>query len=433
MQTLEHRGSKIVINSYEDWALMLKLFSKASGLVSSLYLPTGERILGPYNGAGIGKYLLDTASFDLNNACHVYEENSVKDACASGLFKELKFENTLTVNILPVRANDEVVAVIVYGWVFVNFPDPLDSSRVAKALDIGEMIFWQAARMQPPTSPEKLGTFEAMLSLLCSTLIQQLIYLHEANLNSRFKDELLAVVSHELKTPLTSILLRLQILKRNAINPEQILKSIISMESSARIQSRLIEDLLDAAKIMTGKFMVHPENTDLREILVSAVETVKEAAEKKEITIISSGLEEEYLFNGDFIRLQQVFWNILSNSVKFGHTGGAIYIKLTQNISSYVIRISDNGPGIEQSFIPQLFDKFSQHESKIGKPSSGLGIGLSLVKTIIELHKGTVEVESPGLGQGTTFEIVLPRDYLITNAKDYDRDKLISNLSNLRH
>ena len=286
-------------------------------------------------------------------------------------------------------------------------------------LGIGDMIFWQAARVQQPTSPEKIGTYEAMLALLCSTLIQQLIYLHEANLNARFKDELLAVVSHELKTPLTSILLRLQMFKRTAVGPEQILKFVTSMEASAKIQARLIEDLLDAGKIITGKFAVHPQATDLKDIMAAAVDTVKDAADKKEISIISSGLEEKYPFHGDTMRLQQVFWNILSNSVKFTQTGGSIYVKVTQNISNYVIRLSDNGPGIEQSFIPYLFDKFAQHESKIGKPSSGLGIGLSLVKTIIELHDGTVQVESPGLGQGTTFEITLPRANQVSNSDDY--------------
>lgn len=433
MNKTEQRGSKIVINSYVDWSLMLTLFTKASGLIASLYLPTGERILGPFNGPGFGKYLLETPNFQKNGVCHIYEENCVKKASATNVFKEQKFENTLPVKMLPIRANDELVAVVVYGWAFVNFPDPLDCSRLSKALDIEEISFWQAARIQQPSSPEKLSTFEAMLSLLCSTLIQQLVYLHEANISSRFKDELLAVVSHELKTPLTSILLRLQILKRNAINPEQIMKSINSMEASAKIQSRLIEDLLDAGKVMTGKFVINTEKIDLREVLIAAVETVKETANKKEITIISSGLEDEYPFKGDVTRLQQVFWNILSNSVKFSHIGGSIYIKVTQNISSYVIRLSDNGPGIEQSFIPHLFDKFSQHESKIGKPSAGLGIGLSLVKTIIELHKGTVQVESPGLGQGTTFEVVFPREFLVTNTEDYNREKYASHTTSHRH
>ncbi|MBA2405462.1 MAG: ATP-binding protein, partial [Bdellovibrionales bacterium] len=161
--------------------------------------------------------------------------------------------------------------------------------------------------------------------------------------------------------------------------------------------------------------------------------TVKDAAAKKEISIISSGLEDRFPFQGDTMRLQQVFWNILSNSVKFTQTGGSIYVKVTQNISSYVIRLSDNGPGIEQSFIPFLFDKFAQHESKIGKPSSGLGIGLSLVKTIIELHKGSIEVESPGLGQGTTFEITFPRENLVTNSEDYAQEKYAFTESSHRH
>ena len=210
-------------------------------------------------------------------------------------------------------------------------------------------------------------------------------------------------------------------------------KFVDSMESSAKVQSRLIEDLLDAAKIITGKFSVEPLDIDLKDVISNAIDTVKAAADKKNISIISSGLEGSYLFNGDTLRLQQVIWNLLSNSVKFTQTGGAIYVKVTQNISSFVIRLSDNGPGIEQNFIPYLFDRFAQHESKIGKPSSGLGIGLSLVKTIIELHHGSIEVESPGLGQGTTFEIRLPRELQVENSYDYTAEKYEKREISIRH
>lgn len=133
------------------------------------------------------------------------------------------------------------------------------------------------------------------------------------------------------------------------------------------------------------------------------------------------------------MRLQQVIWNILSNSVKFTQPGGTIFVKLTQNISSYVVRLSDNGPGIDQTFIPYLFEKFAQQESKIGKPSSGLGIGLSLVKTIVELHGGSIEVESPGLGQGTTFEIMFPRELKISNSESYSHEHLSAIESSHRH
>ena len=410
MSTAEAKASRIIQNSFSDWSLLLTLFTKASSLVGSLYLPCGERILGPFSGEGFGKYLLDSKNFEDQGACHRFEVQKVQVACVSNDFEDLKFQKALTVKLLPIRANDEVVAVIVYGWVFENFPDPLDCNRAAGALGIGDMFFWQAARMQPPTSFEKLATFDGMLKLLCSTLMQQLIYLHEAKINSRFKDELLAVVSHELKTPLTSILLRIQMLKRNSVGPEQIQKSLNSMEDSAKIQTRLIEDLLDAAKIITGKFTIHPGATDLSSVVSAAIETIRDSADKKGIIIQSTGLDETYPFQGDTMRLQQVIWNILSNSVKFTPEGGSIFVKVTQNISSYVIRLSDNGTGIEKSFLPHLFERFAQHESKIGKPSSGLGIGLSLVKTIIELHKGSIEVESLGLGLGTTFEIKLPRE-----------------------
>lgn len=433
MDTNAYVGSKFVINSFDDWTLMLTLFSKASGLVASLYFPSGERIIGPYNGLGFGKYLLESSHFEYGGICHKFESQSVIKACIENDFSELKFEKALTVKLLPVYAHNEMVAVIVFGWTFQNFPDPLECGHLSSVLKIGDMNFWQAARLQSPTSKDKFTTFEAMLELLCTTLVQQLVHLHQANLNSRFKDELLAVVSHELKTPLTSILLRIQMFKRNSIGADQILKFVSSMESSARIQAHLIEDLLDAAKVITGKFSIQQDETDLKDVITSAIDTIKDSAEKKGVSIISHGLIEQYPFQGDTMRLQQVIWNILSNSVKFCKSGDTIFIKVTQNISSYVIRLSDNGPGIEQSFIPYLFERFAQHESKIGKPSSGLGIGLFLVKTIIDLHEGTIEVESPGLGQGTTFEIRFPREHQVSNDNLYSPEKYAVIDSGFRH
>ncbi|HXH31501.1 MAG TPA: HAMP domain-containing sensor histidine kinase [Bacteriovoracaceae bacterium] len=402
------KDSELILNSKDDWIRMLELFTKASCLIGSLYLPDGTRIVGPFTGSGFSKYLLETGKFNEGSECHRYESERVILACKGRSFVDLKFHQALTVKMIPILVQEEVVAVIVYGWVFENFPDPIECDRLAKVFNVMDLLFWQTARLQAPISKEKLATFGSMLSLLCTTLMQQLIYLREANLTTKYKDELLAVVSHELKTPLTSILLRIQMLKRKDLLPEQVNKYLTSLEASARIQAKLIDDLLDAAKVITGKFAINCAAVDLKDILTDSVETVRDAAVKKDITITCAGLEENLPYLGDAFRLQQVFWNLLSNSVKFTQPGGQINVKLTQNISSYVISFSDNGSGIEKSFIPYLFERFAQHESKIGKPSSGLGIGLSIVKTIIDLHSGSIEVES-NLGEGTTFEIKLHR------------------------
>lgn len=408
----------ILLNSLEDWIRMLELFSKASGLIASIYLPDGSRIIGPYSGSSLGKYLVESGRFDEGHLCNLLESQQVLRSCLNDEFDDIYFDKALTVKMLPIKADEHIVGVVVFGWAFPKFPDPLECNRLSKSFGKSEIEFWQEAGKQSPISKEKLATFEEMLSLLCSTLMQQLIYLTQANTYSKLKDELLAVVSHELKTPLTSILLRIQMLKRNTITPEKMVQFTSSLEASARIQARLIEDLLDAAKVITGKFSINPLDIDLQDILNDSIETIKDSAEKKQITINFAGMEEKFPFYGDAFRLQQVFWNLLSNSVKFTPIDGVISVKLTGNISSYVIRISDNGSGIEPSFIPFLFDRFAQHESKIGKPSSGLGIGLSLVKTIVDLHKGTVEVESGGIGQGTTFEIRLDKVSTLEKPKE---------------
>lgn len=406
----EFRGHDLILNSLEEWSEMLRLFTKASCLMASMYLPDGKRILGPFNGAGFGEYLKQTKKFEDGGFCHQYEREKILATGKVESGSQKMFTKALDIRVIPVKIENHTIAYVIFGWMFSTFPDPLECHKIARVLHQNEVIFWQSARMQAPITTEKISTYEAMLKLICSTLIGQLISLRQAAITAKLKDELLATVSHELKTPLTSILLRIQMLKKNMVKPERIVEFASSLEASARVQAQLIEDLLDAAKVITGKFVVTPSLIDLREILQVSVATVGDSAHAKNITIECSGFENNSLFVGDPLRLQQAFCNLLTNSVKFTPSNGQIQVKLTQNISSYTIRFSDNGTGIDPTFMPNLFKKFSQHESKIGLSQAGLGLGLSLVKTIIDLHHGSIEVESAGLGKGTTFEISLSRD-----------------------
>ncbi len=399
----------LITDFLPDWERMLELFSKASGMTSSLYLPDRTRVAGPYAGSAFGKFLVDSGLFAVDELAHTFEAERSYLATVEKKFEDLRFKDGLTVKLLPILSHNQVLGVVVFGWYFDHFPDPVECFKLSKVFKQPETAFWQAASVQAPTSREKATNHAEMLSLLCSTLTQQLTYLKHATVNARLKDELLAVVSHELKTPLTSILLRVQMLKKNGLQPEKLMDFAHSLESNALVQVKLIEDLLDAAKVITGKFKIEFLPIDLKTVVLAAVNTVEASASKKDIAILTTGLDASYPFMGDGFRLQQAFWNVLANSVKFSSPGGKIHVSLTQNVSSYVIKIQDHGQGIEPSFMPFLFNKFSQHESEEIHGNGGLGLGLSLVKTIIELHHGTVEVESAGAGKGSTFQINLPR------------------------
>ena len=402
-------NSELVLSSLDDWAKMLDLFSKASGLMASLFLPSGERVLGPYGSTGVPRYLRSTGLLEEGKVLHGFEQEFVTAACREKNFDPREFNDAITVRAAPIRVQQNVIGVVVFGWVFTQFPDPVQCYELGQRLGQGEIPFWQAVSVESPMSSEKLDAFESMLSLLCNTLVQQLVHLDQANSSARLKDELLATVSHELKTPLTSILLRVQMLQENYVKPERMKGFLGSLEKSAKFQSRLIEDLLDAAKIITGKFLLEKAPTDLSEILRDAVENVRTQAEQKQLTLVTEGFSTAQELQADGSRLLQAFGNVLANAVKFTGSGGTVSLRLTENISSFVVQISDTGTGIEASFLPYLFNKFSQHKSKIGQDNAGLGLGLSLVKTIVELHQGSVEVESLGIGKGTTFEIFLPK------------------------
>jgi signal transduction histidine kinase len=227
----------------------------------------------------------------------------------------------------------------------------------------------------------------------------------EAN---RTKDEFLATLSHELRTPLNAILGWVQVLRMGKLDPAAATKALETIERNARSQAQLIADLLDVSRIITGKLRLDFRPVDLRRIIDSAQESVRPAADAKGIHLaISIGpLTSPAL--GDTDRLQQVIWNLLSNAIKFTSKGGSVEVRLREVEGNAVIRVSDTGIGIRPDFLPYVFDRFRQAEGSITRTHGGLGLGLSIVRHLIELHGGTAEVESAGEGQGATFIVRLP-------------------------
>ena len=231
----------------------------------------------------------------------------------------------------------------------------------------------------------------------------------EAN---RTKDEFLAIVSHELRSPLNAILGYTRMLRSGPEDREGFNKVTGVIERSAKAQLQIIEDLLDSARIVTGKLRIEPSLIDLVPALEAALDTVRSAAEAKGITLVAnfSHLPEQVL--GDSTRLQQVVWNLLTNAVKFTQEGGRVELRMEGAADHIRIAVSDTGKGIEPEFLPFVFDRFRQADSSSGRRYGGLGLGLSLVKHLVELHGGTITAASEGAGRGTTFTITLPRRHL---------------------
>lgn len=222
----------------------------------------------------------------------------------------------------------------------------------------------------------------------------------------RSKDEFIATVSHELRTPLTGILGWLQLLRAKELDPETRAVALESIEQSARTQEMLVNDMLDASRIVLGKLSVEHEPLFVRDVVRDAVTVVRPAADAKKIRIDVDGLDDNAVISGDRERLKQVVWNLLSNAVKFTPDAGSIRVELRHDHRHAVIEVCDNGEGIEEGLLRHIFDRFTQGAGSVRK--GGLGLGLSIVRHIIELHGGTVSASSAGKNRGSTFTARLP-------------------------
>ena len=228
----------------------------------------------------------------------------------------------------------------------------------------------------------------------------------QAEAANRAKDEFLSNLSHELRNPLNTMLGWAQILRRRQLDKAAVARAIEIMERSAKAQSQLIEDLLDISRITSGKLHLNTRILDLVSVIGAAIESVQLSAEAKLIQI-NSHLTFTTIM-GDTTRLQQVLWNLLSNAIKFTPAGGRVEITLAPVQTYAEIRVSDTGIGIQTELLPYVFDRFRQGDSSTTKDKQGLGLGLSIVRHIVEHHGGIVRAESPGVGQGTTIIVQLP-------------------------
>ncbi|MEB3216873.1 MAG: ATP-binding protein [Nostocales cyanobacterium 94392] len=232
--------------------------------------------------------------------------------------------------------------------------------------------------------------------------------LAKAEAANRIKDEFLAVLSHELRTPLNPILGWTQLLRANKLPPHRIDQALETIERNAALQAEMIRDLLDVSRILRGKLQLNPVNVDLINIINAAIETVRLAADTKSIQIITNLPPETAFIKGEPNRLQQIFWNLLSNAVKFTPSGGTVNVELNQENKQAKVQVSDTGKGISSDFLPYVFDYFRQENSSSTRNAGGLGLGLAIVRHLVELHGGQIQVESPGIGKGTTFTVEIP-------------------------
>jgi len=239
-------------------------------------------------------------------------------------------------------------------------------------------------------------------------LMQEQVLRREAETANQSKDEFLATVSHELRTPLNAILGWATLLTRGGLDDAMVARAIGAIQHNAKVQAQLIEDLLDVSRIISGKLRLNVKAIQLISVIQAAVDSVHPAFEAKGVQLEMVWDAASVRIVGDENRLQQVFWNLLSNAMKFTPKGGRVQITVKRIESQARIIVSDTGEGITPEFLPQVFEPFRQADGSITKGHGGLGLGLAIVRRLVEMHGGAISVMSGGRGQGATFTVSIP-------------------------
>jgi signal transduction histidine kinase len=243
---------------------------------------------------------------------------------------------------------------------------------------------------------------------LAHLLVRERAARGDAEKANRLKDEFLATLSHELRTPLNAVIGWSRMLKSGRLDQESAEHAMDVIERNAWAQKQIIEDILDVSRVITGKLQLHLAPVDLIAVVKAALDAVRPALEAKNISVEESYQEELKVIAGDADRLQQVVWNLLSNASKFTPVGGRVAIRVTQDKTYVEIEIVDTGPGIAREFLPHVFERFRQADGSTTRTHQGLGLGLAIVRHLVELHGGVISAENMGPGAGAVFTVKLP-------------------------
>lgn len=308
---------------------------------------------------------------------------------------------------LALGSRDGTAAVFLGG---APVPEEVEPLRILLPL-IGGLLRMEAVAVRAETESRLARQSAQQASALASKLdvtradLQRALAIAETA--SRARDEFLATVSHELRTPLTSVLGWIQLLQGET-DAALLAEGLETLERNARAQTRLIEDLLDFSRINAGKLRLDVKAIEPIDVVSASLDVIRPAAEGKGVRIESVLDPNVGLISGDADRLQQVIWNLLSNAVKFTPRGGKVQVRLQRVNSHCEISVSDTGEGIPHEFLPFVFDRFSQADSTSTRMHSGLGLGLGIVRHLVEMHGGSALAFSPGAGRGATFVVRLP-------------------------
>jgi PAS domain S-box-containing protein len=319
----------------------------------------------------------------------------------------LKGDDALTIAATagtPYDPDDQALANVVRGGRLIHVRDELLIPLRAGGATIGVLALAASDRTFDSTDV----TFATELADRVALAIDHMRLFRDLERANRVKDDFLATLSHELRTPLNAVLGWTRMLRQGAVAPERTPAILETIERNATAQMQLVEELLDLSAMVAGGLRLTVTRVDLRDVVGGAIETVRPAADAKSLRINLAIDDSVSELAGDPARLRQVLWNLLANAVTFTPAGGTVDVRVTDGPSDVEITVSDTGPGIASDFLPHVFEPFRQAETSVSRVPGGLGLGLSIVRHIVEAHGGTCAVHSRGPGVGTKFSVRLP-------------------------
>jgi len=310
---------------------------------------------------------------------------------------------------------EAVAGAAVAGYALTTHLTHREVVRLARDFGLSADDVWAVTRRELPVPSSWLLLRGELLGILCNTLLSENYrsrQLEETSLRlaeaSETKDRFLAVLSHELRTPLTAILGYAALVRKGKLDEDGVRLALEVIERNAKLQTQLIEDLLDVSRIISGALRVQIRPMPLRPTIEAAVANARPAAHKKRVRLDVLLHAAEAAIVGDPVRLQQIVSNLLVNAVKFTPPGGTVEVRLEQRGLEVQIVVHDTGVGIRREFLPYVFERFRQDDATESRSHGGLGLGLAIVRHLVALHDGSIHCESPGEGQGSTFTVTLP-------------------------